>query len=147
VLATVEPTIRNVPETSPNAALFPTYTLPAFNVAPPLNVFAPLKVSDAAPSFVRETAPPPTTPCRTTSLNVVNVVLEVKVPAPVNVRAPFFTASPSVTAPPNEYAFAIVRADVPSLETVEPTMASGPVPNAALFPTYTAPAFNVVPAV
>ena len=36
VLATVDPTIRNVPDTSPNAALFPRRTVPALIVVPPV---------------------------------------------------------------------------------------------------------------
>jgi hypothetical protein len=130
VLATVEPAILSSPDTSPNAALFPTQTAPAFNVAPPLKVFAPLNVNDPAPTLVNETAPPPTIPCKTTSLAVVNVVFEFNVPSPVNVNVPFLVESPSVTAPPNEYAFAMDFAVVPSLETVDPTIAKGPVPNA-----------------
>jgi hypothetical protein len=57
-------------------------------------------------------------------------VFELNVPFPEKVRTPFLVESPSVTAPPSEYAFAMDLAVIPSLETVDPTIAKGPVPNA-----------------
>jgi hypothetical protein len=103
-------------------------------VAGPANVFAPLNVNAPAPLLVNETAPP-TTPDNTTSLAVFKVVFDVSVPKPVNVSNPFRVALPSVTDPPKLYAFARVRPCVPSLETVDPTIATNPGPNAASFPT------------
>jgi hypothetical protein len=103
-------------------------------VAGPANVFTPLNVNAPAPLLVNETAPP-TAPDNTTSLAVVNVAFDVNVPPPVNVSNPLRIALPSVTAPPKLYAFASVRPCAPSLETVDPTIATDPVPNAASFPT------------
>jgi hypothetical protein len=103
-------------------------------VAGPANVFGPLNVNAPVPLLVNETAPP-TAPDNTTSLAVVKVVFDVSVPTPVNVSNPLRVALPSVTAPPKLYAFARVRAVVPSLDTVDPTIATDPVPNAASFPT------------
>jgi hypothetical protein len=124
----------NVTNPVPNAPSLPTYTAPAPNVVPPVNVFAPLSVSDPNPAFVSENAPP-NTPLITTPLAVVTVVFAASVPEPLNVRTPFFTASPNVTAPPKLYAFANVRAVAPSLDTTAPASVTTPVPNAALFAT------------
>jgi hypothetical protein len=65
-------------------------------------VFAPLNVSTEAPCFVNDTAPPTIAPLNVTALGVVNVVLDVNVPAPLSVNAPVFVTSPNVTAPPIE---------------------------------------------
>jgi hypothetical protein len=130
----------------PNPVLFPTRTVPAPKVTPPVNVFAPLSVSTDAPAFVNENAPP-IAPLNTTTLGVVTVEFAVNAPTPPRVSSPVFVPSPSVTAPPNEYPFVIVRAVVESLERVPPVIINVPVPNPALFPTLTVPDPIVTPPV
>jgi hypothetical protein len=100
-LDTDDPANVTSPVVAPNAELLPTYTAPALNVAPPVNVFAPLKVNAAAPALVRPNPPPNAPVPSTTSLNVVNVAFEARFPFPLNVNVPPPT-EPSVTDPPRE---------------------------------------------
>jgi hypothetical protein len=120
-------------------------SVPTLTVVNPVYVFAPPNVTSPAPIFVNVFAPPPITPVNRTSLAAVSESAEVNVPAPVNVSTPLFTASPSVTPPPNDTAFDIVRAVIPSLERIPPLTTKVPAPNAASFPTHTLPAETVVP--
>jgi hypothetical protein len=94
--------ITNAPV--PNPALFPTRTVPAFTVTPPVNEFAPPNVKADEPAFVNENAPPPIAPLKTTTLGVVTVVFALSVPVPLRVKLPFKVpvASPNVTVPPIE---------------------------------------------
>jgi hypothetical protein len=85
----------------PSAISLPTRNVPALNVTPPVNVFAPLNVRMEAPAFVNAN-PPSIAPLNVTTLGVVTVALDVNVPAPPNVNAPLFVTSPTVTAPPSE---------------------------------------------
>jgi hypothetical protein len=62
-------------------------------------VFTPLNVNSDVPALVNATAPE-SAPLSTTGLNVVNVVADDIVPAPLNVNNPFLAASPMLTAPP-----------------------------------------------
>jgi hypothetical protein len=85
-LETVDPAIANVPV--PNAASLPTYTAPAFKVAPPLNVLAPLRVNAPEPAFVSPNPPPEIAPDKITSLFVVSKVEAASAPEPLIVRTP-----------------------------------------------------------
>jgi hypothetical protein len=107
-------------------------------------VFDPLNVNDDVPAFINENAPS-TTPSNTTQLMVVNVVLLVRVPSPLNVNTPFFAASPNVTDPPSVIPFTNVRAVVLLLETVPPFITNVPLPNAPSLPMFNAPPITVVP--
>jgi hypothetical protein len=149
--------------------LCPAKTLPAFNVTPPVKVFAPLNVKVAellftilppaplnTPPIVSAPAPLSVTrlPCKSTApLNVtalatLTVAEAVTVPAPDNVKAPLLTESPSVDVPaPTAYAFVSVRTVVESLETVPPANVNTPAPKAAAFPTRTIPPLIVAPPV
>jgi hypothetical protein len=66
-----------------------------------VNVFVPLNVNAAAPAFVKLNPPLNTPVPNTTSLNVVNVAFEVRLPELLKVSVPPDT-DPNVTEPPNE---------------------------------------------
>jgi hypothetical protein len=139
----VVPTVTAPP--SGNALPPDTVKVPSLTAVAPENVFVPLKVNSAAPSFVKPNVPP-TPPLTTNGLNTVSVKSWVNVPAPLNVNCPFFVPSPIVAAEPeNVYAFEKLRAVVSVLEITPAPIVMTPVPNAPSFPAYTAPAFTVVP--
>jgi hypothetical protein len=133
------------PEPVPNPDAAPTDKTPALTVTAPLNVFTPLNVNVPLPVFVR-LVNPLTTLLKVTSDDAASVVAALNATAPETVSAPVFTASPNVTVPDKLNAFASVRAVTPSLVNAVPDASvTVPVPNAALFPTRTVPAFTTVP--
>jgi hypothetical protein len=130
-LETTTPAVFIVNVPVPSAASSPKRSVPAVTVTPPVNVFAPLRVSTDAPAFVK-VPPPLTTPFQFTALATVTVEFAVIAPAPPNVSAPLFVVSPNVTFAPTENPFPIVRAVTESLETTTPAVfnVNVPVPSA-----------------
>ena len=118
--------------------------VPASTTVAPLYVFAPESVNSALPAFVRSNAPL-TTPLIVTSLATVSVVAADSAAAPDNVNAPVFVPSPKLSPPLSVNAFANVRALALSLAIFPPLNTTVPPPNAALFPTNTAPPLTVAP--
>jgi hypothetical protein len=130
-LETTTPAVFIVNVPVPSAASSPKRSVPAVTVTPPVNVFAPLRVSTDAPAFVK-VPPPLTTPFQFTALATVTVAFAVIAPAPPNVSAPLFVESPNVTSAPTENALPIVRAVTESLDTTTPAVfnVNVPVPSA-----------------
>jgi hypothetical protein len=162
-LVTVDP-VFNATEPVPNAASLPTRSVPAFTVTPPLNVLVPVTVIVPVPAFVSnplpDTTPPNTTAafavtvnpyvCKfnapsVTALATVTVEFAETDPAPLKVSGPLLAKLPNVVEPPITYALVKLRAEVELLDTTPPAKVSVPVPNAALSPTSTVPAFTVTP--
>jgi hypothetical protein len=110
---------------------------PAFTVAPPENVFAPIRANTPEPPFTNP-PDPPTTPVIVTALvtgfATVTFAAELNVPEP-NVSAPVLTESPKVKVPLQSKALEKLRAAVESLDIVPPELVTVPEPSAALLPS------------
>lgn len=142
----------NVTLPEPKAALFPTTTVPAKRVNPPLKVLFPERVRLPVPALVRVRAPPlsPIAPDNVIApAEVPTLELAAKVTAPLKLDAPApeLTKAPALEIPVPLIVTAsapIVRPlrskAAPELTVVPPAV----VPNAELSPSFTVPALIVV---
>ena len=140
------------------AASFTTTSTPSASAAPPDNesvppatvttpnaVFAPARVSSAAPVFTQSKSPE-STPLMITGLSMAKVRPPVSVAFPASVRVPMCALLPKATLPSRESGLESVLAVAPSLARRPPINASVPSPSAASLPIKIDPAFKVTPA-